>query len=190
MADIQQIVAFTWTSTSDDAGTDGDVYLGIAGREFYLDTPEDDNEPKYGIAAVLGPAATVSEPAMNDPRSPYQLETGFLDRFPTYLRLAGDDHWKLHYAMIWVYSGADVASKQISHVYSTPFAGGGSWTNGMWLGPTAGQVLHLHLEYLRSLEDRLRKAGLLDFVTKSLPQPWPAKRKSPAKKSAPKRRRK
>ena len=54
MADIQSIAALLFTSRAEDASTDGDVYLGIGGREFYLDTSEDDYESgQAGLASVV-----------------------------------------------------------------------------------------------------------------------------------------
>jgi len=44
MPNISQIRVFIHTAEDDGSGMDSDVYLGIGGREFFLDTTRDDFE--------------------------------------------------------------------------------------------------------------------------------------------------
>jgi hypothetical protein len=88
-------------------GTDGDVYLGIGGREFHLDTMADDFEASSDRTYILGPDANVNNPLINDPRSP-QLDTDSLDRTPVYIRFAPEDrndHWDLERVRVTVNPG-------------------------------------------------------------------------------------
>ena len=173
MADIQSIRSYIWTSTDDNSGTDGDVYLGIGGREFCLDTPHDDFEAGRAVTAVVGADTTgngVSNAAMNDPRTPYQLRTQSLDRFPVYLRIDGNDHWKVSFAAIFVYAGPHPAIMQLTDRFYTPFAYTGE-QGGIWLGPRAGKWLHLVRAVERDMVRVLRAANLLEAVNKTLPRP-------------------
>ena len=78
MTKIEKILVEVKTGSSSGAGTDGYVYLGIAGREFLLDTRHDDFEkPKSTQGTeqfVLGLHANVIQNSVK--RSPlviYQL---------------------------------------------------------------------------------------------------------------------
>ncbi|MEJ1196743.1 MULTISPECIES: hypothetical protein [unclassified Streptomyces] len=44
MSDITKITVQLWTASDAEAGINGFVYLGIAGREFHLETSRDDFE--------------------------------------------------------------------------------------------------------------------------------------------------
>ena len=68
------------------AGTDGDVYIRIGGREFFVDSAADDFEQGSDRTYTFGEGANVRDAALNDPRSPYQLLTENLNRFPINLR--------------------------------------------------------------------------------------------------------
>ena len=67
-------------------GTDGDVYIRIGGREFFVDSEADDFEPGSDRTYTFGEGANVRDAALNDPRSPYQLLTQNLNRFPINIR--------------------------------------------------------------------------------------------------------
>ena len=67
------------------AGTDGEVYAGICGREFYLDSAVDDFEQGSDRTYTLGLGANINYAGYNHPRSP-QLDTVDLDDFPKYIR--------------------------------------------------------------------------------------------------------
>jgi hypothetical protein len=165
MADIQQIAALIWTSNAKDSGTDSNVYLGIGGREFLLDTPRDDFETGAGgLAPVVGVNSTVKNPEMNDPRSPYQLLTEELAQYPVYLRLDGNDHWKVLYGAVFVYPDPSQAS---THRFYTPIPLTGE-NGGFWLGPKAGKSLHLRPWPFNEMNRMLRDAGLLDRVNEMM----------------------
>ncbi|RJL22999.1 hypothetical protein [Bailinhaonella thermotolerans] len=87
-------------------GTDGWVYLALAGREFDLDTSANNFEAGATDRFILGDGANVNNPSRNDPRNP-ALDFADLDRFPAYLRFEPpdnerDDHWLLERADITV----------------------------------------------------------------------------------------
>lgn len=96
-------------------GTDGDVYLRIGGREFYVDSEANDFQPSSDRTYTFGEGANVSFSKQNDPRSPYQLRTENLDRFPVNLRfvpekpggltLAIVDNWNLESVTVTVNPG-------------------------------------------------------------------------------------
>jgi hypothetical protein len=100
MANINKIEVICWTKLVNGAGTDDHVYLGLGGREFDLDTPEDDFREGQEQTFVLGLGSNIkaAHREKNDPRNP-QLVTEDLDLFPVYIRKAGsrsgtdDDAW-------------------------------------------------------------------------------------------------
>jgi hypothetical protein len=171
MANVQSIISYIFTSKVSDSGTDGDVYLGIGGREFYLDTPNDDYETGSGVNATVGVNSTVSNAADNDPRTPLQLRTQDLGNTPVYLRLRSSDHWKVSFAAVFVYAGPDAASMQLADRYYTPVPFTGD-NGGIWLGPRAGEWLYLRRTRQSILDAELRKAKLLEIVQSSPISPW------------------
>jgi hypothetical protein len=54
MTTIRKISVRVVTSNIENAGTDGDVYLCICGREFYLDSGANDFEHGSSHARILG----------------------------------------------------------------------------------------------------------------------------------------
>ena len=74
------------TGNVSGAGTDGEVYLGICGREFRLDTSGDDFKRGANDIFRLGSNANIKNKERNDPRNP-QHRTDDLDKFPVYIRL-------------------------------------------------------------------------------------------------------
>ena len=94
------------------AGTDGDVYIRIGGREFFVDSAADDFEQGSDRTYTFGEGANVRDAALNDPRSPYQLLTENLNRFPINLRfvpgpgsLGQEDVWILESITVTVNPG-------------------------------------------------------------------------------------
>jgi hypothetical protein len=140
MAQVQAIFPIVWTSDSSDAGTDGDVYLGFGGREFRLDSPRDDFRRGYPINLAVGAISQVSNPTMNDPRGPYIMLSEHVDLFPVYLRLEGNDHWKVAMAFVVAYSGADSSTMQPTNHYYADLPPYGDGKGGLWLGPEGGQM--------------------------------------------------
>ena len=96
MAKITRIDVRVKTGSQSEAGTDGDVYIGIGGREFGLDSAADDFERGSDRTYILGEGSNVT--AGGSPSFPYQLLTENLDRFPVYMRFSPkdrNDFWNL-----------------------------------------------------------------------------------------------
>jgi hypothetical protein len=70
MALIQSIKVLIRTGDKSGAGTDGDVYVGCFGREFYLDTSADDFERSSQRIYTLGEGGNTLHKELNDPRHP------------------------------------------------------------------------------------------------------------------------
>ena len=135
MAAITRIDVRLKTGNRDSAATDGDVYLGIGGREFSLDSETNDFQRDDDRTYTFGAGSNVNFASLNSPSSPYQLLTENLDRFPVYMRFAPkdrDDNWNLESVSATVNPGpAQVQYKAL----------GGS--NNLWLGTHAG--LHCYM---------------------------------------------
>lgn len=99
-------------------GTDGHIYVGIHGREFYIDSGEpnddfDDFTPRGDRVYICGesPSGTtlpnnwtmILNPPFNDPSKRYPLDTDNLDIYPVYLRFEPtheNDTWRVQYVSI------------------------------------------------------------------------------------------
>ncbi len=136
MTDITSIELLIGTGSMEDAGTDGDVYLGVCGREFFADTDNDDFERESGRRYIFGEGANVRNQSDNDPRS-QQLVLENVERLPVYIRFQpknSDDRWNL--------AGASVSFN------GQPFP---LWETasflkrevGIWLGRRAGLYVYL-----------------------------------------------
>jgi len=104
MANISKLSINIQTASASGASTDGDVYIGLCGREFYLDTSANDFQSGSSRTYILGQGANVREAANNDPRSP-QIREEDIDRFPVYVRFVGEnrgDNWRLGGASITI----------------------------------------------------------------------------------------
>jgi hypothetical protein len=90
MPDISQIRVFIHTAEDDGAGTDSDVFLGICGREFRLDTDIDNfenfNRDVFHLNGNSGSAPLSVDALKNHPKIP-QIHTDSLDKFPIYVRM-------------------------------------------------------------------------------------------------------
>ena len=137
MALVAKISCQVRTADESGASTDGLPYLGIGGREFRLDTSDDDFEAKANFTYVFGDGANVLFPERNDPRRDFLIDTTRLDEFPVYIRFdpeSGSDHWRLRFVMALVYEEGDF----LRAVYFSQ-----TRAEGIWLGRTAGKFLHL-----------------------------------------------
>jgi PLAT/LH2 domain len=103
------------TGDRDKAGTDGDVYVGLCGREFYIDSadsstdPIDDFERGSDRTYNFGSPHNVHLPDKNDPSSPYQIFLEDIDVVPAYIRFAptdDDQTWNLEEVNVIVNNGA------------------------------------------------------------------------------------
>jgi hypothetical protein len=133
MERIEQIALTLQTARDGGAGTDGDVYLGICGREFYLDTDRDDFERGASITYVLGEGSNVHNASQNDPRDQFLYVEEALER-PVYIRFHGksrDDNWKLLRASVSLNESV-APTWDTARLFS--FVDG-----GIWLGTRAGE---------------------------------------------------
>ncbi|MFD7992623.1 hypothetical protein [Streptomyces mexicanus] len=140
MAAINKIEAYLYTANVESAGTDGWVYLGIAGREFSLDSSNNDFEQGQTFTYVLGEGANVLEPDYNDPRKP-QLDTDDLDRYPAYIRFEPEGKypaWCLERVIVTVNPGS-----RTPHRFDNPRLVGSADNQRIWLDQKYGKVLYL-----------------------------------------------
>jgi len=105
---IQKIVFRIRTADIEDAGTDGEVYVGFCGREFHIGTSYEDFERgaersySAGISAEAG-EVNVSNPALNNPNALPPLDTEDIGIYHVYVRfepVGRDDHWSLQYISV------------------------------------------------------------------------------------------
>lgn len=127
MAAINKIDVTITTADVADAGTDGNVYLGICGREFNLDTSANDFERHSTRTYVLGTGSNVLNKAKNDPTNP-QLDSADIDDLPKYIRIEGGSSWDLISVCVQVDDGTSY---------------GINFPKGIWLGTSSGKVVHL-----------------------------------------------
>jgi hypothetical protein len=163
LVNINTILLKLSTKDIDDGELNsGRVYLGICGREFYIDSVEEGHTDNFERAAVwtyvLGDFPTTIQPnnppdkmtvhnyggaGNNQPKSHYALDTDMLVgpqadtyRFPVYIRMdSDDDHWALAGAECLI-NPADPAS---SLFYATIF----SQDDYILLGPSTGEICYL-----------------------------------------------
>jgi hypothetical protein len=118
------------------AGTDGDVYLGVCGREFYLDTSHDDFERGSSREYVLGEGSNINNASTNDPRKQV-LRTENVESLPVYLRFAPrtrSDNWSLQRAQVSFNDDFFPRWDTASFI---------SQNEGIWLGTRSGLVVHI-----------------------------------------------
>ncbi|CAL9467432.1 hypothetical protein [Streptomyces sp. enrichment culture] len=142
MARITRIEAHVRTADVPHGGTQGWVYLGIAGREFVLNASGTADGTRTGNnwTFVLGEDANVENSAYNDPRRP-QLNTDNLDRYPTYVRfepVGPDPAWCLERVVVSVNSDTDH-----SHTFDNPDLADFGEDRRLWLGQEYGKQLYL-----------------------------------------------
>lgn len=137
MANINQIKVMVKTGDKGVvSGTNGDVYLGIGGREFHLAIyGAKDFRAGETEEFILGEGTNIGVfPADNDPRSPYQLVTETLSKYPIYVRFepaSPDSRWELDEISVTVNPGSDEI------VFSA--LGGNSY---LWLNNRGTKILH------------------------------------------------
>ena len=151
MTAITRISALIKTGDRDDAATDGHVYLGIAGREFRLDSAGPDfqrptpTEPFRTY--VMGEPPQLPNPnhevpvnhaERNDPRVDYVLTSEFLDLFPVYIRFEVSG---VSPASTWNLESATITVQTHTGVLATYQNLGGS--NNLWLGNNFGKYCYL-----------------------------------------------
>lgn len=135
MAAISRIDVRLKTGDRGSAGTDGNVYIAVCGREFHIDSAVDDFERASDRTYTLGAGANINNAAYNSPSSPFALDTGDADRFPVWLRFepAGSGpNWDLEEVIVTLNPGPSQVQFQ---------ALGGS--NHLWLGQDFGKFVFM-----------------------------------------------
>jgi hypothetical protein len=138
MPQINSIHLHIQTGNLSGAGTDGDVYLGLCGREFSIDTTRDDFERGAAREYILGEGANINNSDVNDPRS-HLLLTENVANFPVYLRFqprSRTDNWQLQRADVRFNGSLHIDWDTVNFIVNDP-------TQGIWLGVRSGLVVHL-----------------------------------------------
>lgn len=140
MTEIKAIKAYIETGNGSGAGTNSRVYLGIGGREFYVDASGNVFEAGAKETFVFGAGATVTDPEYNNPVQP-QMYTEYLNESPVYLR--SDDSGN---ASAWEVANVQVSihtdnGDQPVAIYINRLLHGNDAT--IWLGTNYGLRLDL-----------------------------------------------
>lgn len=152
MAQVTGILCQIITGNVSGAGTDGQVFLGLGGREFRLDSSQDDYERGSWREYILGraplepnlppPQIRVSNGARNDPRQGFPIDTTRLTpRTPVYIRFepsGNSPDWNLKSAVVLVYTGEG----QFVVAYMSPQS-----FDNLWMGDRYGKILYLTDEW-------------------------------------------
>jgi hypothetical protein len=134
MPTIRRIDVFIRTGNISNAGTNGSVFIAIAGREFHLDSSENDFERGKEFTYTLGDGSTVSNATNNDPRKPFPLDIADVDRFPVWLRFepsGGSPDWNLE--LVSVTATGDPIQVQYQALER----------GNLWLGQNSGKYCFL-----------------------------------------------
>ncbi|HEX9961805.1 MAG TPA: hypothetical protein VGB00_12780 [Pyrinomonadaceae bacterium] len=138
MANLNSFHVHIQTNNLPNSRTDGDVYVGICGREFHCNatTVGNDFENNLNTIYTFGTGSNVEKAANNDPRNP-QLSVEDVDRFPVYIRFEQDltdsdgGEWNLRSALLHLnQNNVDGYDRQLGPA-------------GIWLGRTSGAYLYL-----------------------------------------------
>lgn len=141
MATINKIKVEIKTSNIENAGTDGDIFIAIAGREFKLDSSENDFQRDSTRTYILGKrrVAANETPVLNagenDPLTPFILDTADLDRFPIWIRfepLGSSPDWNLDSVLATVNPGNGEVRYHVL-----------DGTGNLWLGQDSGKYCFL-----------------------------------------------
>lgn len=149
MPAITKIALRLVTGDRPDAGTDGDIFLGICGREFNVDSAGDVNdfERNSDRTYIFGDGANVLRPIENDPRSPWQLELNDINRLPLWIRFepgAGGD-WNVERVDLAV-TAADGGSVSVNTLENRAATATRPAENPhVWLGERRGKFLFIPL---------------------------------------------
>ena len=125
------------TGDASGASTDGDVFLGFGGREFSLDTTDDDFGTESSREYIFGDDANVRFDEYNDPRHPQLFLEKAMEQ-PVYIRFGpkgSEDNWLLRRAEVYV-------SDHIVPIWDSAGILGIS-PLGLWMGARRGERLDL-----------------------------------------------
>jgi hypothetical protein len=107
MTNIDRLVVKIHTADHGGAGTDGDIFLGIGGREFCIDSKLDDferaSDRTYGLRSIGPGEVAVVNAVDNDPRGPYSINDIKIDHHPVYVRFEPEDRadeWVIQYVSV------------------------------------------------------------------------------------------
>lgn len=145
------------TANRTGAGTNGEAYLGIGGREFLLDVPGiDDFEKNHTDNFVIGVGSNIKNenseisgindlPTVHPPTSGENspgIEFDWLQSnlFPTYIRFEPDDagdNWNIESVDVVATRFPDQTAKVKYHAFENPPE------DNIWLGNSSGLVLGL-----------------------------------------------
>lgn len=156
MTHVDKIVVDVKTRDVANAGTDGEVYLGIGGREFRLDQPGDQfkrGDTNHFIIGVgqnienpdinglpLDPGASGNSPELND-----DIVTA-TNPFPVYIRLDPkndeDNDWNVQSVKVDAVAGVTTGTGP-TRTFEFPKASGIHPEGTIWLGRKSGLTLFL-----------------------------------------------
>jgi hypothetical protein len=149
MPDIVKILVRVETLNQRGADTDGDVFLGIGGREFNIDSNKNNFERNAKELFILGDTRNrpgdwmeVRNKDRNDPRVPLPLHTDDLDKYPVYLRFEPErydstEEWGLNYVFVKVNPTIDGQNQAVLYEALGPA------DEFLWLGRHGGRYCYL-----------------------------------------------
>jgi hypothetical protein len=140
MSTINKIKVNVITSNIENAGTDGDIFFAIAGREFKLDSSANDFQQNSNRTYILGKktagenGTAVLRPSENDPHTPFVLDTDDLDRFPVWIRFEplNSSDWNVDSVLATVNPGQNEVRYHVL-----------DGTGNLWLGQNSGKYCFL-----------------------------------------------
>ena len=150
MPDIVKILVRVETLNQPGADTGGEVFLGIGGREFNIDSRENNFERNAKELFILGDRRNrpgdwmeVRNKDRNDPRVPLPLHTNDLDKYPVYLRFEPEQYdsaeeWGLNYVFVKVNPTIDGQNQAVLYEALGPA------DEFLWLGRHGGRYCYLH----------------------------------------------
>lgn len=134
---VRKITVDITTSFAKGAGTEGQVFLGLGGREFRLDIDSyEDFDRGEEVTYEMGENANVNLPERNDPRQGFPIHLEDVLSRAVYLRLVPDDKsddWNLANVRVRVQAGDE----------DVRFSALDGPQDNIWLGPQSGNWVHL-----------------------------------------------
>jgi hypothetical protein len=124
------------TADVPDAGTDGDVYLGLGGREFHCDTSADNFQQGGTDTFVFGQFTNVLHSDRNDPSVP-PIALDSVTRFPVYVRFEQGIEKPWRFSRLTV--RLTVAPGPQPPAYTSTL----HHPDGFWLGTVSGSMVFL-----------------------------------------------
>lgn len=158
MGRVVGIACIIHTGAVAHARTDGNVYLGLGGREFGLDSPSlNDFEFGSQFIYLLGSASGYKIPGQfsvkvaqrdrNDPGLGFPIDTEAVLNLPRYIRFEpedSDDEWNLTYAEARVHIEEERLSRTILRFSVPVFVDAKKNTFiDLWLGNQTGKIAYL-----------------------------------------------